>query len=122
MADTLLIQSFKNGPKPKWIELCLQSARSLAEQQGWDYQYIDDELFDPLPTSFVSKVAHRGPILSDLGRLIACKKALETYEKVLWLDADTLIFNPQAFRLPNGSFGFGRERWVQPKPICLCQI
>ena len=115
MVDTLLIQSFKNGPQPAWIELCLKSAQDLADLQGWDYRFIGDELFEPLPHQFIAKVGHRGPILSDLGRLIACKKALEEYEKVLWLDADTLIFNPQAFRLPKGSFGFGRERWIQPK-------
>ena len=33
---------------------------------------------------------------------------------MIWLDADTLIFNPHAFTLPQGQFGFGQERWVQP--------
>ena len=43
------------------------------------------------------------------------REALSSYQRLLWLDADTLIFNVQAFQLPKGLFGFGRERWVQPK-------
>ena len=115
MTDTLVIQSFKDGPQPLWIERCLHSVQTLAQQRSWDYRFIGDELFEPLPKAFKSKVGQRGPILSDLGRLIACKEALKDYEKVLWLDADTLIFNPQAFQVPQGRFGFGRERWIQPQ-------
>ena len=62
----------------------------------------------------MDKVRGRGPILSDLGRLLATRHYLERYERVLWLDADVLIFAPERFTLPHGSFGFGRELWIQP--------
>lgn len=116
MSDTLILQSFKAGPHPQWIERCLKSVRELAQTRDWDYRFIGDELFERLPLSFVKKVGLRGPILSDLGRLIAAQDALSNYQRVIWLDADTLIFNHEAFELPKGQFGFGRERWVQPKP------
>ena len=76
---------------------------------------MGDELFRPLPQDFVLKVGHRGPILSDLGRLLAIREALKSYRRVIWFDADVLIFNPRAFSFPQGTFGFGQERWVQPK-------
>ena len=115
LSDTLVIQSFKEGPSPLWIERCLESVRALCASRSWDYRFIGDELFEPLPSHFVSKVSSRGPILSDLGRLIAIKDSLKSYQRVVWFDADTLIFNRDAFELPDGLFGFGRERWVQPK-------
>lgn len=114
MSSTLLIQSYKDGPRPLWIERCLESVQQLCATRQWHYLFIGDELFKPLPRDFVFKVGNRGPILSDLGRLLACKEALHEYDQVIWLDADTLIFNPQAFTLPKGQFGFGQERWLQP--------
>lgn len=115
MSKTLVIQSYKDGIKPLWIEHCLESVRQLCMLRKWDYRLIGDELFEPLPKEFVLKVGQRGPILSDLGRLITCKEALKHYQEVIWLDADIFIFNHAAFRLPQGQFGFGKERWVQHK-------
>lgn len=114
-SNTLVFQSFRRGPHPLWLTLCLQSVERLAAHRGWDYAFIGDELFDPLPTWFADKMSGRGPILSDLGRLLAARDYLNTYQRVIWLDADVLIFSPERFTLPTGSFGFGRERWVQPK-------
>ena len=114
-SETLLIQSYPEGHRPEWIRSCLESAQSLAQKRGWAYHCMGDELFEPLPPSFVKQVSGRGPILSDLGRLLALRSELHRYPKVLWLDADVLIFNPDRFELPLGTFGFGRERWVQPK-------
>ena len=113
--DTLVFQSFHRGPYPHWLTLCLQSVEHLADQRGWDYEFIGDELFDLLPLWFAEKVSGRGPILSDLGRLLAARERLKRYRRVIWLDADVLIFAPERFTLPEGSFGFGRERWVQPR-------
>lgn len=113
--SVLLFQSTRPGPRPSWLTLCLESAQALAQQRGWDYQLSGDELFEPLPTWFIKKVGERTPILSDLGRLLAAREHLKQYERVVWLDADVLIFAPEQFTLPRGPFGFGRERWVQPK-------
>ena len=113
--STLLFQSFHAGPRPAWLKLCLESAEQLAAQRGWAYEFVGDELFDLLPPWFANKVRGRGPILSDLARLLASRDRLREYDRVIWLDADVLIFAPQHFTLPQGSFGFGRERWVQPK-------
>lgn len=112
--DTILFQSLPDGPRATWLEGCLESVRALAASRGWTYTLLGDELFDPLPLEFAEKVRGRGPILSDLGRLLAARSYLERYQRVIWLDADVLIFAPERFEVPHGTFGFGRELWVQP--------
>lgn len=114
MPDTLVIQSHRNPLPYSWITRCLESVRNWAESNHYHYQFMNDELFDLLPKAFVEKWLQQPVILSDLARLLCLREALqEDYQRVIWLDADFLIFNPSLFIVPSELYAVGREVWVQ---------
>jgi len=114
MPDTLVIQSHRTPLPYSWITPCLASVRNWAESNRYQYQFIGDELFDLLPEEFAEKRVHQPVIFSDLSRLLCAQQALQDgYQRVIWLDADFLIFNPSAFVVPNEPYAVGREVWVQ---------
>jgi len=97
-----------------WLQECIDSTQSWAADSGFDYQWQGDEIFDSLDPELIEKTQIKKVIASDLARLKAMQQALaEGYQRVIWCDADFLIFNPQQFILPESSFALGREVWVQ---------
>jgi hypothetical protein len=114
MPRTLVIQSHRSPLPYPWITRCLDSVRQWCSVQGYDYRFMGDELFALVPEAFLAKTQGQKVIASDLGRLAAVGDALESgYETVIWLDADFLIFNPDAFAVPEMPYAVGREVWVQ---------
>lgn len=126
---TIVLQScaYHDAPKnrPHWLTRCQDSVRIWAEQAGYTYQIEGDQLFERNPPWANEKLKGRGPIKSDLARLIWLRDVLSQYERALWLDADVFIFATERFnpcailssfqsRTGQGRFLFGRERWVQP--------
>ena len=86
-----------------------------AEGQGYDYRWLDDELFDGLAPELRDRLTDQPVVASDLARLDALAVALdEGYRTVVWWDADTLIFEPERVVLPDASYAVGREVWLQP--------
>ena len=82
------------------------SVRAWAELQGYDYQFVGDELFERVPDWYRDKVGERTPILADLARLRWMKHALTQVEHVVWLDADTLVFRPVELGVVMGDLCF----------------
>ena len=114
MSDSLVIQSHRDPLPFPWLQRCLQSVQDWAQQQGFDYVYLNDELFDEVPRSILDKVGKQSVIATDLARLFMLQNYLsEGYQTVVWCDADFLIFNPQRFVLQNTAYALGREVWVQ---------
>ncbi|MFC5050987.1 hypothetical protein ACFPK9_10205 [Rubritalea spongiae] len=114
----LVLQSHRSENLPEWIQRCMESVREWAELVGAEYYCAGDrEVLSLLPVEFVRKLERRWPMLVDLGRLLLVKRALEAGEKrVVWLDADVLVFDPKAMRLPVGiknGYAFGREDWIE---------
>ncbi len=113
--STLVIQSHRTPLPAAWLQPCLDSVRDWAKDNNFEYRFLDDEIFSPLPESILQKTADRLQAASDLARLIALQGALdEGCETVIWCDADFLVFAPHALSLPANSYGLGREVWVQP--------
>ena len=113
MTNTLVVQSSPPRWRDTWVARCLDSVCRWARSSGYDYRLYGDELFDVLPPAYREKVAARGPILADLARLIVMEQALERYERVVWLDADVLIWWPEQLDLCGlDDARFGRECWV----------
>lgn len=85
-----------------------------ADSKSFDYCYLDDRFFDILPGWYREKLVGRGPILSDLARLLHIQKLLEKgAEAVIWLDADTLIIDRDwSPPMPEHSL-LGAECWLQ---------
>jgi len=114
LKHTLVIQSHRTSLPFVWLQECIDSVQAWAANSGLDYQWLGDEIFDSLAPELIEKTQTQKVIASDLARLKAMQQALaEGYQRVIWCDADFLVFNPQQFILPDSSFALGREVWVQ---------
>ena len=115
--ETVVFQSHSPCGVPPWIQTCLRSVRDWAAGCGHGYRCFGDEIFDRLPPSFREKTADRLSTQTDLGRLLLARELLEEVERVIWLDADVLVFAPAGLDCDTSSpYAFGREIWVQEDP------
>ncbi len=111
---TLVIQSHRSPLPYGWIQQCLESVKAWSEGNGYQYQFMGDELFDGIEHGLMRHIAQQSVIASDLARLLVIQEMLQAgYQRVVWLDADFLIFDPAKFLLPSGECAVGREVWVQ---------
>jgi len=114
LKHTLVIQSHRTPLPFIWLQDCVRSVQNWSADSGLDYQWLGDEIFDSLDSELIEKTQSQKVIASDLARLKAMQQALaKGYQRVVWCDADFLIFNPQQFILPDSSFALGREVWIQ---------
>ena len=114
MSGTLVIQSHQTPLPYSWIQACLDSVSNWSDSNGYDYQKLGDELFDSLPEGILEKTHQQKVVATDLARLLVLRNYLDRgYERVVWLDADFLLFDPAGFQLPEESYAVGREVWVQ---------
>lgn len=119
MRSTLVLQSHTDPLPYAWLEPCLQSVKEWAQEQGFDYRFVGDELFDQLSVEERKACGQQTVVASDLARLLCLKQALqEGYTQVVWCDADTFVFAPSRLSLstclaPGTAFAVGREVWVQ---------
>ena len=75
---------------------------------------LDDKFFEPIGPALKEKLSHRLPVLADLARLYAAKSALEAYDRVVWLDADTYLFAPDILSVEiEDTFAIGEETWIE---------
>ena len=115
MSATLVIQSHRVPLPYAWLQPCLDSVANWAQVKGYDYRFVDDQIFDLLEPGLFEKTGTQRVIASDLARLKCLQQGLaEGYACVVWCDADFLIFNPGEFVLREDDFALGREVWVQP--------
>lgn len=113
VVSTLVLQSAPPG-EPVWIQQCLSTVKAWAERNGYDYICLDDRLFEAVPSALRSKFVAQPVVLSDLARLVWTRRILEAgHDRVIWADADFLIFDETALVLPPVSFAFGREVWIE---------
>jgi hypothetical protein len=111
----MVIQSHRVPLPCAWLQPCLDSVASWARARGYDYRFLDDQIFDLLEPDLVEKTCAQPVIASDLARLKSLQQGLaEGYDCVIWCDADFLIFNADDFILPETDFALGREVWIQP--------
>ena len=112
----LVIQSYRTEAVPAWIERCLTSVRDWAAGNDWQYRFMGDEILDLVPKWYHERAQGRLPVITDLGRLLAVRDALDNgMDTVVWIDADVLVFDPDGFDpTPSNAYAFAREVWVQP--------
>lgn len=113
--STIVVQSFRNRDVPVWIERCLSTIRHWATQSQFQYRIIGDEFFDLVPPWYRRKAGRYLTVVTDLARLLLARKCLgEGYARVVWVDADVVVFNPRGLSLDPGlSYGYCREVWVK---------
>ena len=114
MLKILVLQSHRQPLPAIWMQSCISSVKRWADQNNFDYKFIDDELFNYVSELILNKTRAQRVIATDLARLKALKYYLdEGYEAVVWCDADFLIFSPEKFHLPDEKYAVGREVWIQ---------
>ena len=114
MPSTLVIQSHRSPLPCTWLRRCLASVVDWARLNHYEYRYLGDELFAPIDRELIEKTRTQPVIATDLARLVSLQRGLaEGFERVVWCDADFLIFDPVRFVLPDSNFSLGREVWVQ---------
>jgi hypothetical protein len=116
-SDTVVFQSFRTDRVPAWISQCLESARRWTVIRGFEYVFLDDRFFDFIPAELRARTANK-VILSDLARLLVSRDFLgDGNRRVIWIDADVVVFNPDGWHLPDESdYYFTHELWPTPQP------
>jgi len=99
MADkTLVFQSYRSFEPGSWIGLCLDSVHAWALRNGYSYIFLGDELFDPVPRWYRDRCGAQILPVTDLARLLHAARYLrEGWDRVIWVDADVLVFVPERF-------------------------
>lgn len=115
MTGTVVLQSHASPLPHDWLAGCMASVEAWSAAAGFDYVLRGDELFEPIPRPLLNKTATQAVVATDLARLMAAQALLaDGYDRVVWCDADFLIFDPDNFRLPDEPYALGREVWVEP--------
>lgn len=111
---TIVYQSYRTDNVPTWINTCMQTVKDWATLKNFDYQMIDDKLFDYVPDWYKEKVNGKVQPISDLARLELAKEfLLKGYERTVWMDADVLIFHPEQLNVNTiEEYSFCREAWI----------
>jgi hypothetical protein len=112
--DTLVFQSYRSAGVPVWLKRCLDSVEAWAGARGHAYLRLGDEFLEPVPGWFVDRCGEERLPVTDLARLLWVRRYLgEGWGRVVWLDADVLIPEPDRFAIPHGApHAFGREYWL----------
>jgi hypothetical protein len=109
-----VFQSYRTSDVPVWIERCLQTVRAWAASCGFDYGFIDDQLFGYVPAWYMQKVGGNILLVSDLARLRLAKELHSRgYDRTVWVDADVVVFDPECFTIDiTEEYAFCQEVWV----------
>jgi hypothetical protein len=91
----------------------MESVRRWAEGQQASYQFVGDELLGLAPEWFRQKAGRYTTIITDLARLLCIRQFLSAgADRVLWIDADVIIFRPESLRIdPDLSYAYSKEVW-----------
>ena len=111
---TVVYQSYRTTNVSPWITACMQTVRAWAAANHFDYQFIDDRLFDYAPAWFRDKAAPHICPVTDLARLVLARQLLaQGYERTVWVDADMVVFAPERLTVDVGNdFAFCHEVWL----------
>ena len=96
--NTLVLQSYRTEDVPRWMQCCMHSVRRWAEASGFTYRCLGDEFFELAPAWVRARCGTTQIFpVTDLARLYGLQGALaEDFDRVVWMDADVLVFNPDA--------------------------
>jgi hypothetical protein len=114
---TVVYQSYRITDVPAWIARSMETVRLWAEGNGFAYERSDDAFFAPVPSWYRDKVGGEAVRMSDLARLLAARRLLSTYDRVVWVDADVVVFDPARF-VVDAPLGYAlcREAWIALAP------
>lgn len=113
---TIVFQSYTPGPIPVWIKTCLDTVEAWSILKGHTYRFLNDELFDPVPSDFRERCGREILPVTDVARAMWMRRLhAEGFERVIWMDADVLVFDPAGFEVGgDDDYALAREIWVEP--------
>lgn len=98
---TAVLQSFRTWDVPSWMRTAMDSVRAWAAARGYEHRLLDDCFLDFAPAWARWRLRTQLPAVTDLARLAWMKAALaEGFARVIWADADLLVFDPDRFHMP----------------------
>lgn len=113
-ATTLVFQSYRRENVPAWITACSRTVEDWARTAGYDYEFVDDRLFDYVPLWLRERVRQAKLPMSDYARVALSNEILgRGYQRSIWVDIDVVIFDPAGFQAHNGAreFALTAEVW-----------
>ena len=111
---TVVVQSHRMPLPHGFLRPAMDSVARWAAGQGFDYEFLDDQLFERVARDLRHKCADQLVVATDLARLCVLQELFAAgAQRVVWCDADTLIFAPELIELPDEGAAFGREIWLQ---------
>ena len=112
---TVVYQSYRTTNVPPWITRSMESVKSWAAMNGFEYRFIDDRFFDYVPQSYREKVKNHMLPITDLARLEVAREFLDAgFDQTIWVDADVIVFNQAKFNVETKEdFAFCREVWIR---------
>ncbi len=116
---TIVYQSYRTHDVPDWITQCMATVKAWAESKGFDYQFIDDRLFDYVPEWYKQKAKGHKLLITDLARLEVARECLSNgYRRSVWVDADVVVFDGGRFDVSiSEEFAFCREVWLRKQEV-----
>lgn len=114
---TVVFQSYRTHDVAPWIERCLQSVRRWSQERGYEYRFFDDEILDVLPKWFRDSYHGRFLPLTDFARLLVARRFLqEGWARTVWVDADVVVFRPEAFSVETERrYALCAEIWAEKR-------
>jgi hypothetical protein len=114
---TAVYQSYRTRDVPAWVNRCMQSVRAWVDAQPFDYHFIDDRLFDYVPEWYRHGAGTNVQVITNLARILVARELLAAgYDRTIWIDADILVFDREAFRIDvTSDFAFCHEAWVETR-------
>jgi hypothetical protein len=96
------------------MQRCLDSVRSWSALLGYDYELMDDRIFDLCGPAYLAAVGDNKRSITNLARLELARLRLgDGYDRVVWLDADTFVFAPDRLTIDlTSGYAFAKEAWV----------
>ena len=81
---TIVLQSFRTLDKPRWIARCLESVVEWARSSGFEYEYLNDDLFEMAPGWVRRRCAGNIYAVTDVCRLTWLRSKLDAgYDRVI---------------------------------------
>jgi hypothetical protein len=113
LPKTVILQSYRTERVEPLVSLAMATVRQWAMMRGYAYEFMDDVFFDIVPEDFRAKTDGEIWQMADMARLLHIRRLLGVYERAIWLDADLVVLDADAFRpLVRAPYFFCREYWV----------
>jgi len=112
--QTIVVQSFREHDIPEWISRCLSTVQAWADRSHFVYDFAGDAFLQLAPAWYRAKADPHITVITDLARLLLARQYLQQgFDRVIWIDADVLIFAPSLLHIdPDLSCAFCREVWM----------